>query len=172
MQYLEGKALVKSTFQCSSNQETASSTFTKKKKQQKRRGKPDPICHPGLSVSLPILSCAPICQARCPNELCGQTGTRMSKHCLDVCALVGTESGTALGREQEWGWGEADPRPGPQKPFPCSLTPTGHDDRAQQGLGRLAVLQELLPTSFPSRLDHPTLLAWPWGLTGSTSKVT
>lgn len=40
----------------------------------------DPVCHPGLSVFLPIFACAPICQARCTNVLCLQTGTCMGKH--------------------------------------------------------------------------------------------
>lgn len=134
MRYLEGKALLKGKFQRSCNQEIASSAFTKKEiKTKKRRRKPSPICHPGLSVSLPIFPCAPICQARCPNELCGQTGPGVSKHCLDVSVLVGTESGTTLRREQEWGWGEPDPSPGPQKPFPSSLAPPGHHNQVQQG---------------------------------------
>lgn len=89
----------KGTFQRSHSRVPASSTFPRK------RRKPAPLCHPGLSVSLPIFACAPICQARCTNALCGQTGTRMGKHCLDARVLVGTKSGRAQRPQAEAGLG-------------------------------------------------------------------
>lgn len=71
------------------------------------------------------------------------------------------------GGKEKWGWVKAGPSPWAWKPFFYSLTPRGWHNYAQQGSERWEMLQDLLSTSFPSRLNHPTLLALPWGLTGS-----